>query len=91
MNSNPERVLIIAYYLQDDTLRIFEMASANSGFPGGNFLSRKKYRRDPKEYEAPMITYKDLGVGKTLEINRFKLNIFACDNDTIELEKVLEY
>lgn len=91
MNSNPERVLIIAYYLQDDTLRIFEMASANSGFPGGNFLSRKKYRRDPKEYEAPLITYKDLGVGKTLEINRFKLNIFACDNDTIELEKVLEY
>ena len=91
MVSNPERVLIICYYLQDDTLRVFEMAVPNSGFPAGNFLMRNEYRRDPKEYSAPLITYRDLGVGKTLEINRFKLEIFACDEDTKELVKELEY
>ena len=42
MVSNKDRELIIVYYLQDDTLRIFELAMPNSGFPGGNFLRRQK-------------------------------------------------
>ena len=91
MVSNKDRELIIVYYLQDDTLRIFELAMPNSDFPGGNFLRRQKYRKDPKDYSLPNITYRDLAVGSILEINRYKLEMYACDNDTKELEKVLNY
>ena len=55
MVSNKDRELIIVYYLQDDTLRIFELALPNSGFPGGNFLRRQKYRKDPKDYSFEVI------------------------------------
>eukprot|EP00944_MAST-04C_sp_MAST-4C-sp1_P000502 g502.t1 len=91
MVSNPERELIIVYYLQDDTLRVFELATPNSGFPGGNFLRRQKYRKDPKDYSLPFITYRDLAVGSILEINRYKLEMYTCDIATEALEKELDY
>ena len=91
MVSNPERELIIVYYLQDDTLRVFELATPNSGFPGGNFLRRQKYRKDPKDYSLPFITYRDLAVGSILEINRYKLEMYTCDSATEALEKELDY
>ena len=56
-----------------------------------SFLRRQKYRKDPKDYSLPNITYRDLAVGSILEINRYKLEMYACDNDTKELEKVLNY
>ena len=77
--------------VKDDTLRIFELATPNSGFPGGNFLRRQKYRKDPKDYSLPCITYRDLAVGSILEINRYKLEMYTCDSATEALEKELDY
>ncbi len=40
-----DREFIIAFYLKDETLAVFEPARKNSGFIGGKFLEKGRYRR----------------------------------------------
>ncbi|XP_037916196.1 EF-hand domain-containing family member C2-like [Hermetia illucens] len=47
---NCDRVFIISYYLADDTLSIFELASRNSGFYGGEFFKRDTFYLPDQEW-----------------------------------------
>ena len=87
VSENNDRRLVIVFYLEDDSLRIFEPMVHNSGFAGGTFLSRKRYKSSAtNEY----ITADDLKPGALLEINKFKLRLQDSDKQTTELLKKRE-
>ncbi|TMW63152.1 hypothetical protein Poli38472_002093 [Pythium oligandrum] len=42
---NSEREFVLTYYLEDDTLSVFEPRKKNSGVQGGRFLDRGRFRK----------------------------------------------
>jgi Ca2+-binding EF-hand superfamily protein len=71
------RVFRITWYLDDDTLAIYEPPQRNSGIIGGAFAARKKYTNpDSGKYFVPG----DFFVGAVVVVNRFKLEIFEADD-----------
>ena len=75
-----ERVFIIAFYLSDDTLSIFEPAVKNSGIMEGQFLERRKYKNVDKN--MAFITPTDLAVGADVKINSYNFHILSVDEFT---------
>ncbi|KAG1708286.1 hypothetical protein DVH05_024966 [Phytophthora capsici] len=51
---NAEREFVVTYFLEDETLAVFEPRVRNSGVLGGRFLDRARFRKDPKlaQYSA---------------------------------------
>ena len=49
---NEDRIFAITYYMEDDTVSIFEPKRKNSGILGGKFLERGKYKLPIKEKQA---------------------------------------
>jgi len=48
------RTFLLSFYLEDDTLQIFEEAKYNSGIDSGRFLKRGKYNNDlPPDRNSP--------------------------------------
>ncbi|KAL3668056.1 hypothetical protein V7S43_006923 [Phytophthora oleae] len=45
---NAEREFVLTYFLEDETLAVFEPRVRNSGVLGGRFLDRARFRKDPK-------------------------------------------
>ncbi|KAL4109073.1 hypothetical protein PRIC1_000778 [Phytophthora ramorum] len=43
-----QREFVVTYFLEDETLAVFEPRVRNSGVLGGRFLDRGRYRKDPK-------------------------------------------
>lgn len=53
------RVFMLTYYLEDDTLQIYEETVRNSGYGGGNFLKRGKYQNhlpDDDRYHSTTVS-----------------------------------
>ena len=46
-----DRQFVISYYMEDDTLSVFEPPQRNSGIIGGKFLERRRYKLPTKERE----------------------------------------
>lgn len=70
----------INYYLEDDTIVIFESKIENSGIPQGIFLKRHKlpFPDDQTKY----YTWKDLNVGMNFNVYQRVFRIVDCDEFT---------
>ena len=79
---NNDRRFVIVFYLEDDTLRVFEPMIHNSGFAGGKFLLRKRYKSTATN---KYIVADDLTSGSILEINHFKIRLQEPDQQTSAL------
>ena len=82
VNENNERHFVIVFYLENDTMRVFEPPVANAGFAGGKFLSRGQYRPNGKLAKEDYVKASDLVVGTVLKVNHFKFVITAMDQPT---------
>ena len=63
---------MLSYFMNDDTISVFEPPLRNSGMVGGKFLERGiKYKPGTEE----QYTYKDLYVGAEIVINLSLIHI----------------
>jgi hypothetical protein len=80
-NPKPEdsiRKFIITYYLNDDSLQIYEPPAKNSGFSTGKFLERGQYKNHQNVVYKP----ENLIIGQPLIINGYDFLITDCDDFT---------
>lgn len=70
------RPVIIYYYLEDDSMCIFEPLVKNSGIPQGKRLKRQRL---PKNERGERYRWKDLNIGMDLEVYGVKYHITQCD------------
>ncbi|XP_035473965.2 EF-hand domain-containing protein 1 isoform X1 [Scophthalmus maximus] len=75
------RPVIIYYYLEDDSMCIFEPLVKNSGIPQGKRLKRQRL---PKNERGERYRWKDLNIGMDLEVYGVKYHITQCDAFTKE-------
>jgi hypothetical protein len=75
-----DRRFIISFYLQDDSISVYEPAVKNSGIIEGPFLRRNKYKNVDKNNE--WITPTDLGIGADVKINGYSYHVVSCDDYT---------
>lgn len=75
------RRFIIAYYLANDTIGVFEKFERNSGFIGGKFLERSRLKNvaTGEYYKAS-----DLEVGRAVIVNDFSFDLLAADDYTLK-------
>lgn len=72
------RKFIITYYLNDDSLQIYEPPSKNNGFWNGKFLERGNHKNENGEVFQPV----NLIVGQDVKINGYTYHITDCDDFT---------
>ncbi len=80
-NPKPEdaiRKFIITYYLNDDSLQIYEPPTKNSGFSTGKFLERGQYKNGQGNVYKP----ENLIIGQEIKINGYDFFITDCDDFT---------
>lgn len=74
-----DRRFIITFYLNNDTLGVFEKFDRNSGFIGGKFLERGRVKNpSTNEYFKAI----DFFVGAVLNVNHFVFELIECDEYT---------
>ncbi|TWW68668.1 EF-hand domain-containing protein 1 [Takifugu flavidus] len=73
------RPVTIYYYLEDDTMCIYEPVVENSGIPQGKRLKRQ---RMPKNQHGEYYRWKDLNLAIDLEMFGVKYHIIQCDGFT---------
>eukprot|EP00823_Brevimastigomonas_motovehiculus_P004863 TRINITY_DN3324_c0_g1_i1.p1 TRINITY_DN3324_c0_g1~~TRINITY_DN3324_c0_g1_i1.p1 ORF type:complete len:608 (-),score=185.75 TRINITY_DN3324_c0_g1_i1:312-2135(-) len=75
-----DRRFIITYYLNNDTVSIFEKFERNSGFVGGKFLERARVKNpDTGEYYKST----DLWVGAQVMLNKYLFEVIEGDEYTL--------
>jgi hypothetical protein len=88
---NYQRRFVFEFYLQDDTLLIYERQIRNSGFLGGKFLERSKYSKNKNKQQQQQLTTsdeniyfhgEDFYVGAQLNINGFDFDLLETDSAT---------
>ena len=76
---NPDdamRRFVISYFLNDETLRVYEPPVRNSGIVGGRFLMKRKYLQDDQsDWIGPI----HLQPGTNVILNKFEFEILGCD------------
>jgi hypothetical protein len=72
------RSFIITYYLNDDSLQIYEPPARNSGFSTGKFLERGQHKNTQGEVYKP----EHLIIGQDVKINGYWFHIKDCDEFT---------
>lgn len=80
-NPKPEdanRKFIVTYYLNDNSLQIYEPPVRNSGMYEGKFLERNQYKKQDGEIYKP----EHLVVGYDVKINGYWFHITDCDDFT---------
>jgi len=75
-----DRRFVIAFYLSDDTISIFEPAQKNSGVMEGKFLERKQYKNIDKN--GAFVTPSDLAIGGDVKINGYSFHVLSSDDYT---------
>ncbi|XP_008311337.1 EF-hand domain-containing protein 1 isoform X1 [Cynoglossus semilaevis] len=70
------RPVVIYYYLEDDSMCVFEPTVENSGIPQGKLLKRHCF---PKNELGDHYHWKDLNVGMDLVVYGVKYHITQCD------------
>lgn len=79
-----DRRFIVTFYLNNDTLGIFEKFERNSGFIAGKFLERARVKNVATgEYFKPT----DFWVGNVIEVNKYPFELIECDEYTQKLMK----
>jgi hypothetical protein len=87
VNPAPEDVnrrFNVTFFMNNDTVSIFEQFQRNSGFVGGKFLERS---RQQNEDTGLYFTASDFSVGKVLTINKFKFELLEADQWTLNFMK----
>ncbi|KAG2374107.1 hypothetical protein C9374_011186 [Naegleria lovaniensis] len=82
-----KRFFVLEYYLSDDTMKISEVFSANSGYdPFPVFLKRQKVPRIKNSANEPTTYYDetDLGIGKRVVVFSKNFLLYDCDPFTRE-------
>ncbi|XP_071335528.1 EF-hand domain-containing protein 1 [Trachinotus anak] len=75
------RPVVIYYYLEDDSMCIYEPEVENSGIPQGKRIKRQRL---PKNERGEHYQWKDLNLGMDLEVYGVKYHITQCDAFTKE-------
>ncbi|CAF0712493.1 unnamed protein product [Brachionus calyciflorus] len=73
------RPVTILYYLEDDSMQVFEDPVENSGIPQGKLIRRHKF---PKNDQGQTFSWKDLNLGQNLSIYGHTFRICDCDEFT---------
>ena len=73
-----ERIFVIKFYLEDDTITIFEQMVPNLGVVGGKFRNRMLQKKADFSRYTPL----DFGVGKTVVVSSYKFEMLSADNFT---------
>mmetsp|Transcript_27583 Transcript_27583/g.69988 ORF Transcript_27583/g.69988 Transcript_27583/m.69988 type:complete len:817 (-) Transcript_27583:10-2460(-) len=74
-----DRKFIVAFWLADDTVSVFEPPLSNSGIIGGKFLERCE---QINVQTGERFTFLDFVVGDTVIVNSFEFRIIDCDKFT---------
>ena len=82
-----ERIFTITFYLEDDTLQIFEEVKANTGADGGIFLKRGKYYNElPDDCDTPRyFVATDFYLGNVFSVHKREMRIVDIDEVTLKL------
>lgn len=75
-----DRQFIVTFYLNDDTVMVYEPQQRNSGIVSGKFQEKKKYKnamRNDNFFEPA-----DFIVGADILINSYSFHITGCDERT---------
>ncbi|MCQ2819397.1 MAG: DUF1126 domain-containing protein, partial [archaeon] len=78
------RLLVIYYYLLDDSISIVDVKQENSGIPQGPFLSKGKVFKE----DGSLYKYSDFVVGKDVYIYGKVIRIYDCDAYTRDFFKL---
>jgi hypothetical protein len=79
------REFFITFYLEDDTVQVFEEVKRNSGIWGGSFLKRGNYMQElPTDADEPRPVYpSDMYLGNILCLNGCQFRLVEMDNMTL--------
>ena len=77
-SEDTNRKFIITYYLNDNSLQIYEPPIRNSGMYEGKFLERNQYKKQDGTIYKP----EDLVIGYDVKINGHWFHISDCDDFT---------
>ncbi|CAF0755677.1 unnamed protein product [Adineta ricciae] len=75
------RPVKIFYYLEDDSLEIFEEAQENSGIPQGKLIRRHRF---PKNDQGDTYNFRDINLGQNLAVYGKVFRVCDCDAFTRE-------
>ena len=78
LESGRIRLLVIYYYLVDDTISIVDTRQENSGIPQGGFLIRGKIYKD----DGSLLRFQDIKVGGDIMIYSKVVRIYDADKFT---------
>ncbi len=70
-----QRQFVVKFYLEDDTIMIFEQMVANLGVVGGKFRERALVKKPDHSRYTP----DDFGVGKVVTISSYKFEMLSAD------------
>lgn len=73
------RRFVITYFITDNTIKIHEIPVKNSGFVGGVFLARGRFKGMNGDY----ITAKDMYIGSTLGLQRHVFKLLESNESTM--------
>lgn len=83
VKENNDRLFIINYYLNDDTISVYELSCRNAGFKGGEFIGRCKiyFPNQPKFTSQRPVAYtaQDLYLGAIVNFRNFIFQIISAD------------
>jgi len=80
-SEDKNRRFILTYYMNNDTISVFEKFERNSGFVGGKFLERCRIMNPATQQ---WFKAEDLKVGANLNINKYDFELIEADNFTLE-------
>ncbi len=85
-NINKSRIFTVTFYLEDDSLSVFEDINRNSGMVGGNFLKRGKYLNGlPNDSDVPRpFLATDIYLGNVISVNGLEFQIFEMDEMSLD-------
>ena len=75
-----DRRFLISFFLNDDSIQVYEMNNRNSGIWEGKFLERGMYKN--VENDNKKFNVSDFEVGKSMVINKFSFYLIDCDEYT---------
>ncbi|KAK7796682.1 hypothetical protein U0070_024104 [Myodes glareolus] len=83
-----DRMFVIAFYLSDDTVSVFEPIERNSGNAGGMFLKRSRVKKPGQEvFKSEFSEYikaEELYIGTTVNVNGYLFHLLNADEYTLK-------
>ena len=77
------RAFVVSYFLEDNTVSVYEPPVPNSGLPGGPFFKRQAARRS--HASSAYLRARDCVVGAVVEISGRALRLNGADDATLAL------